>query len=306
MNQGYNPSYDAYPVYPQQGYIGPDVPGNTYPQNSYIPQQEPIQKEIYMNQASQRYMQPDGYVQDPMYMQQSGYQDGMRQEQSMNEGMDETMPDGTGQSGMNQNLPPLYLDKTNLQYASEYDYLNPEEMTFSFRKMKDWNGQTNLGFVLDGILVSYLGAVVLYFAIYFWMNGGPVPRDGWNDLYAFAVCLVFIAVSSVIYSVLKIRNKVESYTVGTIYRKEITDRTQEQIWKKGTALLWVYLYGSQMTIPVQVKKDVWKNYRENERVIVYAREKSNVMRILHLFSYKQRQKQQLMMEQNARSGYRTT
>lgn len=182
-----------------------------------------------------------------------------------------------------QSMPEAKQEKDWIKiYAGEQEWKSEREYVFTVQKMKKWNRNNRIGHFLDGLILAYILAIPLYALLYWGYNQGVIPKASWEDITAFIICGVFIALFTIIWSLIKCRMKVDNYTVGTVSFIE-PDST-----KKGHFIIWVALQSTQL--PVQVDKATAKIYHPNERVVLYSLSNKPNIRILHLFTKKQRKK----------------
>ena len=78
------------------------------------------------------------------------------------------------------------------------------------------NRNNRIGHFLDGLILAYILAIPLYALLYWGYNQGVIPKASWEDITAFIICGVFIALFTIIWSLIKCRMKVDNYTVGTV------------------------------------------------------------------------------------------
>lgn len=176
----------------------------------------------------------------------------------------------------------MYVQNGYNSYSSESEY------RFVAYKMKKWERDRKIGCVMDGLLLGYILAVILYVLLYTVYNQAIIPKDGWTDWIAFAICGGFWAFFALVYGIVTCRNYLETYTVGTVFAKQAPQMRGESY------ILWVALNDTQL--PVSVSKATFSIYFENERVVLYSLRKKSSIFLLHELSKKQRK--QLRRQQN--------
>lgn len=157
------------------------------------------------------------------------------------------------------------------QYGSNQDFYNVNEFYYCQYLLKKWKKNAQIEQWLDGIIVGYLLSVGFFFAFYFIVNRGLIPKESWNPQGVIIACAVIGVIFAMCYGIAKSFIKITNFTSGTSCGIERQDRQY---------YLWIEL--AHARIPIPIKKAKTKVYHPGCRILLFEINGRNKIRTIKI------------------------